>query len=113
MDHVYSIERLLPLQRKAKEHLSELKIYNVSYLYNDGQLGWPDHAPFDAILVTAAPEEIPAQLLQQLAVGGVMVIPVGLSGGPQTLQRVWRKGSSYQVEMLEEVTFVPFLSGKD
>ncbi len=113
VDHVYSIERLLPLQRKAKEHLSELKIYNVSYLYNDGQLGWPDHAPFDAILVTAAPEEIPAQLLQQLAVGGVMVIPVGLSGGLQTLQRVWRKGSSYQVEMLEEVTFVPFLSGKD
>jgi len=113
VDHVYSIERILPLQRKAKEHLSQLKIYNISYLYNDGQLGWPDYSPFDAILVTAAPEEIPTQLLQQLAVGGVMVIPVGLSGGPQTLQRVWRKGSSYQVEILEEVTFVPFLSGKD
>ena len=77
-----------------------------------GNLGWPDYAPFDGILASAAPTEIPPLLLQQLAVGGVMVIPIGESG-QQTLQRVTRTTNGYDIEELEAVTFVPFLSGKD
>ena len=112
VDQVYSVERILPLQRKAKSYLWDLKLKNISYLYGDGNLGWPDYAPFDGILASAAPAEIPPILLQQLAVGGVMVIPIGESG-QQTLQRVTRTTSGYDIEELEAVTFVPFLSGKD
>lgn len=112
VDHVYTIERILPLQRKAKSHLWDLKLKNISYLYNDGNVGWPDYAPFDGILASAAPAEIPAQLLQQLAIGGVMIIPIG-KNGQQILQRVTRRSSGYDIEKLEAVTFVPFLSGKE
>ena len=109
---VYSIERILPLQRKARSHLGELKLKNISYLYDDGHDGWPDYAPFNGIIASAAPSEIPLQLIQQLAVGGVMVIPVG-NNSQQILQRVTRKASGYEVENIELVTFVPFLSGKE
>lgn len=109
-DHVYSVERILPLQKKAKSNLWDLKLKNISYLYSDGSLGWPDYAPFDGILASAAPAEIPQGLLQQLAIGGVMVIPIGKSGN-QSLQRVTRNESGYHIEELESVTFVPFLSG--
>jgi protein-L-isoaspartate(D-aspartate) O-methyltransferase len=112
VDHVYSVERLLPLQRKAKLHLGELKFRNISYLHGDGNLGWSDYAPFDGILVSAAPAEIPAMLLEQLSIGGVMVIPTG-SSGMQVLQRVTRTPSGYEKENLEAVTFVPFLSGTE
>ena len=112
VDHVYSIERILPLQKKAKSHLWDLKLKNISYLYNDGNQGWPDYALYDGILASAAPAEIPPILLQQLAIGGVMVIPIGI-GGQQTLKRVTRTESGFDIEELEEVTFVPFLSGKE
>ena len=112
VDHVYSIERILPLQKKAKSHLWDLKLKNISYLYNDGNQGWPDYALFDGILASAAPAEIPPILLQQLAIGGVMVIPIGISG-QQILQRVTRTASGFDIEELEDVTFVPFLSGKE
>ncbi len=112
VEHVYSVERILPLQRKAKSNLWDLKLTNISYLYSDGHLGWPDYAPFDGILASAAAAEIPQMLLQQLAIGGVMVIPIGVSG-QQTLQRVTRTTIGYDIEQLEAVTFVPFLSGKE
>ena len=112
VDHVYSVERLLPLQKKAKLHIGELKFKNISYLHGDGNLGWSDYAPFDGILVSAAPAEIPAMLLEQLSIGGVMVIPTG-SSGMQVLQRVTRTPSGYEKENLEAVTFVPFLSGTE
>jgi protein-L-isoaspartate(D-aspartate) O-methyltransferase len=112
VDRVYSIERILPLQRKAKGHIWDLKLKNISFLYGDGNLGWPDYAPFDGILASAAPSEIPPQLLEQLAIGGVMVIPIGESG-QQILQRVMRTASGYEIEKREAVTFVPFLSGKE
>ena len=112
VDHVYSIERILPLQKKAKSHLWDLKLKNISYLYNDGNQGWPDYALFDGIIASAAPAEIPPILLQQLAIGGVMVIPIGISG-QQILQRVTRTASGFDIEELEDVTFVPFLSGKE
>ena len=111
VDHVYTVERILPLQRKAKSHLWDLKIKNVSYQHSDGGWGWPDYAPYDGILVTAAPVEIPEMLLQQMAPGGVMVIPIG-KGGRQELQRVVRTDDGYEVEELEPVSFVPFLSGR-
>ena len=111
VDHVYSVERIAPLQKKAKDRLWDLKLKNVSYLHSDGGWGWPDHAPYDGILVAAAPPEIPEMLLQQMAVGGVMVIPIG-KGSSQQLQRVTRTESGYEVERLEPVVFVPFLSGR-
>ncbi len=112
VDHVYSVERILPLQRKAKGYLWELRLKNVSYMHSDGGWGWPDYAPYDGILVAAAPPEIPEMLLQQMAVGGVMVIPIGKVGSQQ-LQRVIRTDSGYEVEELESVSFVPFMSGKE
>ena len=112
VDHVYSVERILPLQKKAKNNLFELKIKNVSYMHNDGGWGWPEYAPFDGILVSAAPPEIPETLLQQMAMGGVMVIPTGESGR-QALQRVLRSEKGYDVEEMDAVSFVPFLSGKE
>ncbi len=112
VDRVYSIERILPLQRKARSHLGELKVKNISYLYDDGHIGWSYYAPYNGIIASAAPSEIPLQLIKQLAIGGVMVIPVG-NNGQQILQRVTRKTSGYEVEDIEPVTFVPFLTGKE
>ncbi len=112
-DHVYTVERILPLQRKAKEHLWEMKIKNVSYIHNDGGWGWPEYAPFDGILVSASPTEIPETLLQQMGMGGIMVIPIGEGGGRQVLQRVIRSESGFEVEDIEPVSFVPFLSGRE
>jgi protein-L-isoaspartate(D-aspartate) O-methyltransferase len=112
VDHVYTVERILPLQKKAKDHLWSLKLKNISYLHSDGGWGWPEHAPYDGILVAAAPSEIPEMLLEQMAVGGVMVIPIG-RGGRQELQRVLRTADGYEAEELEPVTFVPFLAGRE
>ena len=109
-DHVYTVERIAPLLRKAKNHLWDLKLKNISYLHSDGGWGWPNYAPYDGILVAAAPPEIPEMLLQQMAVGGVMVIPVGRDSN-QELQRVTRTENGYEVEKIERVIFVPFLSG--
>ncbi|MFA5984024.1 MAG: protein-L-isoaspartate(D-aspartate) O-methyltransferase [Methylococcaceae bacterium] len=110
-DHVYTVERVQPLQKKAKDHLWSLKLKNISYLHSDGGWGWPDKAPFDGIMVTAAPSEIPENLLAQMALGGVMVIPIG-HGNSQQLQRVTRTASNYEIEQLEPVVFVPFLPGR-
>jgi protein-L-isoaspartate(D-aspartate) O-methyltransferase len=111
-DHVYTVERILPLQRKAKEHLWDLKLKNVSFLHSDGGWGWPEYAPFDGILVSAAPPHAPQSLLEQLAVGGMMVIPIG-QPGRQELQRITRTCIDYEVEEMGAVSFVPFLAGKE
>jgi protein-L-isoaspartate(D-aspartate) O-methyltransferase len=110
VDWVYSIERILPLQKKALHHLTDLSVENVSYRHDDGALGWQEHAPFNGILVSAATDNIPQNLLQQLAVHGVMLIPI-ISEKGQFLQRITRLGIGYQIETLEPVSFVPFLSG--
>jgi protein-L-isoaspartate(D-aspartate) O-methyltransferase len=110
---VYSVERILPLQKKAKVHTELLKLKNIRYSYSDGSWGWEEYAPFDGILVAAAPNEVPEALLQQLAIGGVMLIPVGEQGGKQTLQRITRTESSFYVEEFDPVIFVPFLAGKE
>ena len=111
-EQVNTVERIYPLYKKARDRLWALNIRNVSYLHSDGGWGWLEKAPFDGILVAAAPAEIPEKLLAQMAVGGVMLIPIGKKGGVQELQRVIRTESGYEVESLELVSFVPFLSGR-
>ncbi|GFO73183.1 protein-L-isoaspartate(D-aspartate) O-methyltransferase [Bathymodiolus japonicus methanotrophic gill symbiont] len=112
IEHVNTVERIYPLYKQAKDRLWELDIRNVSYLHSDGGWGWEAKAPFDGILVAAAPPEIPEKLLEQLAVGGIMLIPIGRERGVQELQRVVRTESGYEIESLEPVSFVPFLSGR-
>ncbi len=112
VEKVYTVERIEPLLKKAKEHLWELKLKNVSYLHSDGGWGWPEYAPFDGILAAAAPLEIPEALLQQMAPGGVMVIPVGPENR-QELHRITRTEQGFEDEVMERVSFVPFLSGKN
>lgn len=106
---VYSLERIGPLLMKARNHLRELRARNVKLKLADGSLGLPELAPFDGILVTAAATHIPEELLQQLAVGGRMVIPVGAA--EQTLVLVERTEDAYRQTRLESVKFVPLLGG--
>lgn len=107
---VYSVERIYPLQQRARRCLQDLLLRNVLMKHSDGGWGWEDYAPYDGILVTCAPAEVPQALLEQLAPGGVLVIPVG-DGRDQMLQRVTRTESGYEVEDIEPVVFVPLLGG--
>jgi protein-L-isoaspartate(D-aspartate) O-methyltransferase len=107
---VSTVERIQPLQQRAKDLLWSLKFRNIRFKHSDGGWGWPEYAPYDGILVTAAPAEIPEALLKQLAPGGVMVMPVG-SGREQILQRIIRQGSDYTVENIEPAVFVPLRPG--
>jgi len=111
VDKIYSVERIGPLLKKAKDCLWNLKIKNVSFQHNDGGWGWPDQAPFDGILVAAAPSEIPETLLQQMAIGGIMIIPVGTKN--QELHKIIRTSTGFQDEVIEAVSFVPFLTGSE
>lgn len=111
VDTVFSVERIRPLQEKAKQRLQLLSIRNVQFLHTDGGMGWPSKGPFDAILSAAAPETVPDALLQQLAVGGRLVLPVGGVSGQQLrlIRRVSEK--HFDTEIIESVNFVPLLSG--
>jgi protein-L-isoaspartate(D-aspartate) O-methyltransferase len=113
VDRVYTVERIQELHKRARELMQRLQLRNVQCKYDDGTLGWPQDAPFDAIIVTAAPSQVPAALLEQLAVGGRMVIPVGESGQLQRLYRIERTVDGIARRELEPVSFVPFLSGCD
>lgn len=107
---VYSVERIHPLQEKAKERLAKLRLHNVQYKHADGGFGWPDKGPFDGILCAAAPEEVPQELLDQLAVGGRLILPVG--GNKQELRLIERNSQNdYKHRVIEEAKFVPMLSG--
>jgi protein-L-isoaspartate(D-aspartate) O-methyltransferase len=107
---VYSVERIRPLVMKARGHLRELKCVNVKLAHADGNIGLAEIAPFDAILVTAAASHIPQDLLDQLAVGGRLIIPVGTD--EQVLYAVERTSESdYRQTKLEPVKFVPLLGG--
>ena len=110
VDEVYTVERIDALVKTARLRLRELGLSNVRMKHSDGSWGWAQQAPFDAILVTAAPPEIPPALLEQLADGGRLVIPVG-GGRSQTLAVVTRRGTICEREDLEEVNFVPLLGG--
>lgn len=107
---VYSVERIRPLVMKARGHLRELKCVNVKLDHADGNMGLPQLAPFDAILVTAAASHIPQDLLDQLAIDGRLVIPVGTD--EQILYLVERLSQlEYRQTKLEPVKFVPLLGG--
>jgi len=106
--HVYSVELLRGLATTARRRLSSMGIHNAIFRCGDGHLGWPEHAPYDAILVAAAPAEIPARLYDQLAVGGRMIIPVG-DEKEQRLNVIYRTNTGLEREILELVSFVPFL----
>lgn len=108
-DQVCSLERIKSLQDKARKRLQSLKIRNVLLRYADGSVGWKDKGPFDGILAAAAPAEIPQELLDQLAVGGRLLIPVGES--KQVLYRVIRTENGFERQKIEDVKFVPFRSG--
>jgi protein-L-isoaspartate(D-aspartate) O-methyltransferase len=107
VDSVFTIEILPDLARSASEHLRDLGYTNVTVREGDGYLGWPDRAPFDAILVTAAAEEIPAPLVEQLKDGGVMVIPVGPPERVQALTLARKEGKDVVTQSLIPVRFVP------
>jgi protein-L-isoaspartate(D-aspartate) O-methyltransferase len=107
---VVTVERLAGLARSARRKLADLGYTNIRVVEGDGTLGWPDEAPYDAIVVTAGAPEVPAPLLQQLAVGGRLVIPVGASSYEQVLLRVRRRGEAdYRTESLCGVRFVPLI----
>jgi protein-L-isoaspartate(D-aspartate) O-methyltransferase len=107
---VHSVERIYPLQQRARRCLQDLNLRNVRLKHTDGGWGWDEYAPYDAILAAAAPNEIPETLLTQMARRSVMIIPVG-TGRTQMLMRVIRSEISYEVEEIEPVSFVPFLPG--
>jgi protein-L-isoaspartate(D-aspartate) O-methyltransferase len=106
---LYSVERIEPLLNKAKQRIRQLKLNNVSFKLSDGHWGWEQSGPYDGIIAAAAPEEIPQGLLEQMAEGGRMILPVG--GEKQFLVLVTRRGDKWQRQVLEEVNFVPFLTG--
>ncbi len=108
---LFTIERHLPLLNGAAQMFKKLNIFNITTLFGNGMKGWPEQAPFDRIMVTAASEEIPDLLLQQLKVGGIMVIPIGPQEKTQHIIRITRRGDEFVEENLMPVKFVPLLPG--
>ncbi len=108
-DEVYSVERIKALQDKARERLHLLKLRNVMLRLADDTVGWPERGPYNGIIVTAAPRVVPPELLEQLADGGIMVIPVGEER--QMLVKITREGDRFHQEDIEPVRFVPLLGG--
>jgi len=108
---IYSVERLRELQKRAKQRLRELDIYNVQFRPGDGWKGWSKYGPYDGILVAAAAPEIPQNLLEQLAPGGRLVMPVGPSGR-QELLVITHKDDHYEQVSLGAVSFVPLVKGQ-
>jgi protein-L-isoaspartate(D-aspartate) O-methyltransferase len=109
---VYTVERHKALLAEAEKRLRHLHVHNVTAIAGDGIKGWPEQAPFDRILVTAATPEVPRALLDQLAEQGVMVLPVGAATGDQVVVRVTKKDGRFSSETLMPVRFVPLVGGE-
>jgi protein-L-isoaspartate(D-aspartate) O-methyltransferase len=107
---LYTIERIEPLLARARERLKELGIRNVRFRHGDGTLGWKAHAPYDGVLVAAAPLTLPEALIGQLKVGGRLIVPIGPEG-EQQLVRLTRREQRVDRENLGAVAFVPLLGG--
>ncbi|WP_432452485.1 MULTISPECIES: protein-L-isoaspartate(D-aspartate) O-methyltransferase [unclassified Agarivorans] len=112
VEQVYSVERIKTLQFQAKRRLKLLDLHNVATKHGDGWLGWASKGPFDAILVTAAATEVPQALVEQLNVGGRMIIPVGAQQQQQTLLLIEKQVQGYSERCLEPVRFVPLVNGE-
>jgi len=111
---VYTLERIASLYKQAVTRLKQLGFSDIKMRHGDGYKGWPEAAPFDRILVTAAPDEVPVDLLSQLCIGGWMVVPVGEERGDQKMYKITRtKSSSYQRQVLGTYRFVPMRKGTD
>ncbi len=109
---VYTIERVKVLLAGAEAMFEKLHIRNVTAKLDDGSRGWPEQAPFDRIIVTAAAPKVPETLLNQLGVGGVMVVPVGAEAEDQILVRIRRDEAGFHHEFLTGVRFVPLVEGE-
>ena len=109
VDDICAIERIKPLLERARKQLRALRVRNVRLRHGDGLDGWASEAPFDLILGAAAPEHLPTQLLEQLAPGGRLILPVG--GERQQLMMVTATPEGYVEEVIEEVNFVPMVRG--
>jgi protein-L-isoaspartate(D-aspartate) O-methyltransferase len=109
VDHVYTIEIIPELARESSERLKQLGYQNITCKYGDGYQGWPEHAPFDIIIITAAVENIPQPLIDQLAEKGRMVVPVGKPHSVQELQLITKKHGKINIRHLTLVRFVPFM----
>lgn len=106
--HVHSVERIRPLLETAHDAITECGVTNVSLLCGDGSYGWPEHAPFDAILVGAGAPEVPEPLLAQLAVGGRLLVPIG-GRDDQQLMEITRTADAFEHRVLSDVRFVPLV----
>ena len=110
VERIFSVERIKVLQDRAKERLLELNLRNVVFRWGDGWEGWNALGPYNGIIVTAAASEVPQALLDQLAIGGRLVIPVG-AGETQELLLIVREEDGYSRHVLDLVRFVPLLNG--
>ena len=113
VERVFSVERIQALQERAKLRLQQLDIRNVVYRWGDGWQGWNAMGPFDGIIVTAAANEVPAALLEQLAPNGRMIIPVGAQAAQQQLMLIVRSQLGFERQILDPVRFVPLLTGTE
>jgi protein-L-isoaspartate(D-aspartate) O-methyltransferase len=107
---VYTIERHRALLAEAEQRFADLRLHNITTKLGDGTLGWPQQAPFQRIIVTAAAADVPPVLADQLAVGGKMVVPVGDEDRDQAILRVTRSDEGFETEALRDVRFVPLIS---
>ena len=110
--HVYTVERWRELQKAAERRLAKLNITNVTTIIGDGWLGWPPQAPFDRIIVTAAADEAPPALIDQLAMGGRMIIPLGETRDTQQLVEIDKTETGISETKLLPVRFVPLVHGR-
>ena len=110
VDQVFSVERIDDLTRIARRRFIKLGYMNVRTKTGDGFKGWQSEAPYDVIIATAAPEQVPEDLLKQLRIGGVMILPLGDSKR-QNLVKITKTDNGYTTDKLDAVMFVPFLHG--
>ena len=109
---IYTIERINGLLTRARERFQQLRFSNIRSKHADGNIGWSEHAPFDGIIVAAAPIGVPEALLEQLAVNGRLIIPVGKTG-KQKLLLITREDEGSEKKIIDSVSFVPMLGGID
>ena len=108
---IYTIERYRTLLKSAERRFAVLRQANITTLLGDGNKGWPQQAPFERIIVTAAAPQLPRQLIEQLAVGGILIVPVEVSPGRQEILRITRTEEDFTRESLMPVRFVPLVEG--